>query len=223
MLTHEKYMNILKESKEPMTILQWANKLIKKYPFILKQIDKRTQRPITLQTLVSSLSIKVSKGEFPNLKVLEHKPYRKVIYLSDFKKNEFIKKAVQEDILAMTIEEKIQQDRRKVTEYEKYRLEEFQRIMEQLNKYFSLNFVLHHVVSLNNPKKQGRHHASNLQILTLEHSLLKQESDKRFSIEEQKVYIKRIIVIAMMVDNRIDLDLIDEVLEMLVDRLEKIY
>lgn len=223
MLKQEKYMDILKESKEPLTILEWANRLVAQYPSILKQIDVRTKRPITLQILVSNLSLKVSKGAFPKVKVLEQKPYRKVIYLSDFKRNESIKQAVQEDILAMTIEEKIKKDTRKATEYEKYRLEEFKSIMEQLNKYFSLNFVLHHVVSLKNDKREAKHHADNLQILTFDHSLLKKDAEKKFSIEEQKAYIKRTIVVHMMIDKSIELNLIDEVLEMLLDRLERIY
>lgn len=223
MLKQEKYVSILKDSKEPLTILQWANELTKQYPSILKQIDVRTKKPITLQTLVSNLSLKVSKGEFSKVKVVESKPYRKVIYLSDFKKNELIKKSVQEDMLSLRIEEKISNDIQKSTEYEKYRLEEFQQIMEKFNEYFSLNFVLHHVISLETTRRGAKHQISNLQILTLEHSLVKKDADKRFSIEEQKVYIKRILVTKMMIDKTIELNLIDEVLEMLLDRLAKVY
>jgi hypothetical protein len=222
-LKQEKYIDVLKESSEPLTILQWANRLTEQYPSILKQTDSRTKRPISLQALVSNLSLRVSKGEFPKIKVLDTRPYRKVTYLSDFKKNELIKKEVQEDLLSMNIDEKIKIDTNKATEYERYRLEELKSITEQLNKYFSLNFVLHHASSLNGERKSGIHHADNLQILIFEHSLLKKDGERKFSIEEQKAYIKRTIVVHMMIDKSIELSLTDEVLEMLLDRLEKVY
>jgi len=50
---------------------------------------------------------------------------------------------------------------------------------------------------LNKGEREGRHHADNLQILSSGHSLVKKDGEKKFSIEEQKAYIKRVIVLQM--------------------------
>lgn len=222
-MKEDRYMEVLKKAKVPITVLQWANKVIEEYPTILKQINSKTNEFMTLQALVTNMSLKVSKGEFENLKVIESKPYRTVMYVSESKKNDLIKKEVYQDIVSVVIEEKIEADTKKSTESERYRLEELTSITNQLNRYFSLNFVLHHASSLSSEKNHGKHSADNLQILTLEHSLLKKDGEKKFSIEEQKAYIKRIISVYMMIDKSIEINLTDEVLEMLLDRLEKIY
>jgi len=222
-LKQDRYLEVLKEFNTPVTLLTWASKLIEQYPSILKQINSKTNELMTLQALVTNLSLKVSKGEFTEVKVLESQPYRKVLFVSDKKRNELIKQEVYQDILSVVIEEKRATDVKKATESDKYRLEELKNITQQLNKYFSLNFVLHHALSLSNERKQGKHHADNLEILSLEHSLLKRDGDKKFSIEEQKGYIKRMIAVHMMIDKSIEINLTDEVLEMLLDRLEKVY
>ncbi|HHS93597.1 MAG TPA: hypothetical protein ENK82_09630 [Campylobacterales bacterium] len=223
MLKQDKYLDVLKKADEPITILEWANRLVEAYPAILKQTNRQTNKPMTLQAFVTNLSLQVSKGEFPKIKVLDNKPYRKVMYLSEAKKNEVIKEEVHRDLLSVILDEKVALDTQKATEYDRYRLEELKSITEQLNKYFSLNFVLHHALSLKSEKNEARHHADNLQILTVEHSLLKKDAEKKFSIEEQKAYIKRVIVVHMMIDKSMDMSLTDEVLEMLLDRLDKVY
>jgi len=222
-LKQDKYLDVLKNANEPITISEWAYQLAETYPAILKQTNSKTNKPMTLQAFVTNLSLQVSKGEFSKVKVLDNKPYRKVMYLSEAKKNEVIKEEVHQDLLSIVVDEKVELDTQKASEYDRYRLEELKSITEQLNKYFSLNFVLHHAVSLKSEKKEGRHHADNLQILSSEHSLLKKDGEKKFSIEEQKAYIKRVIVVHMMINKSIEMSLTDEVLEMLLDRLEKVY
>lgn len=222
-MKEDRYMEVLKKMKAPVTVTEWANSMVEEYPTILKQINSKTNELMTVQSLVTNMSLKVSKGEFEKLKVIESKPYRKVMYISESKKNDLIKKEVYQDIISVVIEEKVNADIKKANESERYRLEELTSITSQLNKYFSLNFVLHHPASLSSEKNHAKHSADNLQILTLEHSLLKKDGEKKFSIEEQKAYIKRIISVYMMIDKSIEINLTDEVLEMLLDRLEKIY
>ncbi|CAA6808487.1 MAG: Unknown protein [uncultured Sulfurovum sp.] len=218
----ERFMDVLKTFEQPVTISVWANRVVEHYPAILRQINSTTNEPMTLKTLVANMSLKVSNGEFPSLKILEVKPYREVMYVSEKQKNDLAKKEVHRDIESIVIEDKIESDTKKLVESERYRLEELLSIKEQLNRYFSLNFVLHHAYSLVH-HKQGKHHIDNVQLLSKEHALLKKDGDKKFSIEEQKAYIKRIISVHMMIHKHIDINLTDEVLEMLLDRLEKIY
>lgn len=223
MIKKERFIAVLETFDSPVTIATWIKRVVKEYPSILKQINTNTNETMTLKTLATSMSLKVSKGEFPEIKVLNCEPYRKVLLLTEDEKQKVMKSEINKDIQLLLIEEKIELDTKKATEADQYRLEEFNSIKIQINRYFSLNFVLHHACSLTNEKKKGKHHPENLFLLTKEHSMIKKDAEKKFSIEEQKAYIKRIISTHMMVDKTIELNLTDEVLEMLLDRLEKVY
>ncbi|CAA6809911.1 MAG: Unknown protein [uncultured Sulfurovum sp.] len=223
MTKKERFIEVLRRFETPVTVSEWAKRVVHEYPHILNQINSETNEPMTLKALATIISLKVSRGEFSELKVLDSEPYRHVMYMSENKKNDVIKLEVSKDIEGIMLESKMHEDIKKSTEQDKYRLEELKSICSQLNKYFSLNFMLHHTQSLSNFKNRGRHHVDNIEVLTIEHSLLKKEGRKKFSVEEQKAYIKRVISVHMMIDKSIDINLTDEVLEMLLDRLEKIY
>ena len=219
----EQYLEVLKTFDNAVTILEWAKKIVKLHPSILKQINSKTNETMTLKELVSGLSLKVSDGEFSNIVVENCKPYRRVQYVSETVKNTLMSRARAKDIELILLESKIKQDIKKSTESDRYRLEEFSNIVKQLNRYFKLDFQLHYTYSLLRDNKLAKHHVSNLEILTEVHSKLKKEGFKRFSIEEQKAYIKRVISIHLMIRNDIELDLTDEVLDMLLERLTKVY
>jgi len=223
MTKQERFIEVLRTFETPVTVSEWANRVVEHYPAILNQINSKTNEQMTLKALATTMSLKVSRGEFSELKVLDSEPYRQVMYLPENKKKDLTKKEVTKDVEAIVLEAKIKEDIKKSSDQDKYRLEELNSICKQLNKYFKLDFNLHHAESLSNSKKSGRHHVDNLQLLTREHSLLKKDGAKKFSIEEQKAYIKRVISVHMMIDRTIDINLTDDVLEMLLDRLEKIY
>ncbi|CAA6825163.1 MAG: HNH endonuclease [uncultured Sulfurovum sp.] len=223
MTKKERFMHVLKTFETPVTVSTWAGRVVEQYPSILNQINSTTNEPMTLRSLAASMSLKVSKGEFSEIKILELRPYRQVMYIPENKKDDLLKKELHKDIESILVEEKIVEDKKKSTESDRYRLEELENITAQLNRYFSLNFVLHHAYSLTRGTKCGKHHANNLQLLTQEHSNIKKDGEKKFSIDEQKAYLKRIISVHMMIDKSIDINLTDEVLEMLLDRLEKVY
>jgi len=223
MTKQERFMDVLKTFETPITVSEWAKRVVEHYPSILNQINSKTNEQMTLKAFATTLSLKVSRGEFSELKVLDSEPYRRVIYLPENKKKDLIKEEVIKDIEPIVLESKIEEDLKKTSDHDRYRLEELNSICTQLNKYFILDFNLHHAQSLSDSKKSGRHHVDNIQLLTKEHSRLKKDGTKKFSIEEQKAYIKRVISVHMMINKNIDINLTDEVLEMLLDRLEKIY
>jgi len=223
MTKQEKFIEVLRTFDTAVTVSEWANRVVEQYPAILNQINSKTNEPMTLKALATTMSLKVSRGEFSELKVLDSEPYRRVMYLTENKKNDLTKMEVTKDVEAIVLESKMNDDIKKSTEQDRYRLEELSSICTQLNKYFRLNFNFHHAQSLSSTTKSGRHHVDNIQLLTTEHSLFKEDGTKKFSIEEQKAYIKRVISVHMMIDKSIDINLTDEILEMLLDRLEKIY
>jgi len=223
MTKKEQYLDVLKTFDNAVTILDWAKRVVEVHPVVLKQINSKTNEMMTLKELVSELSLKVSQGVFSNVLVENCQPYRRVEYISKIAKNSLISKIRVKDIELILLESKIEQDIKKSTESDRYRLEEFSNIIKQLNRYFKLDFQLHYTYSLLRENKLAKHYVSNLEILTEQHDKLKKDGQKRFSIEEQKAYIKRIISIHLMVRKDIEIDLTDEVLDMLLERLTKVY
>lgn len=219
----EKFIEVLQTFEQPVSILVWVQRIVERYPTILNQVNSKTNKKMTLRELTGFISLKVSKGEFKNLEIEDCEPYRKVKYCSESMRTESIQKTLHKDLELITLDEHIRDDLSKLNESERYRIEELATITDQLNRYFNLNFELHHVVSLINGKKEGKYHADNLQLLTIEHMIQKKDDEPRFTIDEQKAYIKGIIVVHTMVKKHLDINLIDEVLDMLLERLAKVY
>ena len=216
----DKFIEVLQSFNKPITVAEWAKRIIELYPAVLIQSNSKTKDKMTLKELVARMSLKVSKGEFSNVEVTFCNNYRTVFYLSEEMKQEQIKKHASKDIEPIVYEEKILQSLNNLSESETYRIEEFNAITFQLNKYFNLNFELFYLKSL---EQEGEYKAENIQLLTTEHKQQEKKSFTRFTIEEQKAYIKRVIIVHMMVCKKLDISLTDEVLDMLLDRLAKIY
>lgn len=219
----DKFIEVLQTFNHPVTIAQWSKRIVELYPAILTQQNSKHSELMSLRELTARISLKVSKEEFSEVEVEKSLPYRKVRYISSEIKKEYIKKIANQDIEPIIIEERMKEDINRLNEFERYRIEEFIEITNQLNRYFNLNFQLHHALSLTNSRNMGKHYAENLQLLTEEHALLREDGEKKFTIEEQKAYIKRIIVVHTIVSKHLDICLTDEVLDMLLDRLAKVY
>ena len=219
----EQYVEVLKTFDKEVTILEWAKRVVAMHPITLQQINSNTNEPMTFKELVSKLSLIVSEGEFQNIMVDDSEPYRKVRYISTTDKSNLISKIHTKDMELIVIESRKEEDIKKSTEFDLYRLEEFAHIIKQLNRYFKLDFKLHHTYSLLMDNQSAKHHVGNLEILREGDSRLKEDGDKRFTIEEQKAYIKRVISVHLMIVKEIDITLTDEVLEMLLDRLTRVY
>ncbi|AKF24658.1 hypothetical protein YH65_04110 [Sulfurovum lithotrophicum] len=104
------------------------------------------------------------------------------------------------------------------------RIEGFESIAKQLNKFFSLDFEVDHAFALLNSSEAGKHHPDNLQLLIKAHNGKKNKKNwQRFTIEEQKEYIKQVIALQTMIASRLEISLVDDVLDSLLERLGKVY
>ena len=111
-----------------------------------------------------------------------------------------------------------------MSEYERYRLEEFEQIAKQFNRYFGLDFEVDHAKALLNSEDEGKHHPDNLQLLIKAHNTKKNKKNwKRFTFEEQKNYIERVVALQTIISSRLNITLVDEVMEFLLLKLEKLY
>ena len=223
MTKKERFLEVLKTFDKPVTVAEWAERVVERYPLILNQLNSKTNKLMTLNDLAMGIGQKLSKHEFEEVMVLNVSPYRKVEYVPVAMRNSLLKQSIKRDIEPLLIASKIKKDIDRLPESDKYRIEELKSIKEQLNNYFSLNFVLHHLHGVMNEKKEGRYHADNLELLTEEHANKKRLGQMKFSIEEQKLYIKRMIAIEMMINRDMEINLSDEVLDLLLERLEKVY
>ena len=87
-----------------------------------------------------------------------------------------------------------------------------------------MDFEVDHAKALLNTEDAGRHHPENLQLLIKAHNAKKNKKNwKRFTFEEQKQYIEQVVALQMTIASRLELELVDEVLEKLFRKLEEIY
>ena len=92
-----------------------------------------------------------------------------------------------------------------------------------MNKYFSLDFEVDHAKSILNADA-GSHHPDNLQLLIKAHNAKKNKKNwKRFSFDEQKKYIEQVVALQTTIASRLEITLVDEVLDSLFGKLEKVY
>jgi len=219
MMNRDKFIEVLRSFNKPVTVSEWTKQLVNRYPSILNQTNKR----ITPVELAGIISLKVTKGEFSNILIDNCTPYRKISYSSSAMQGENMKYHAHKDVEPLLLSEKVAEDFKKLNELERYKIEELEAVALQLNRYFMLNLELSHASSLLKGKESGKHNVGNLQLLTKEHALKKRERIGKFTIEEQKAYIKRMIVVCSMVTKPFKVCLTDEVLDMLLDRLAKVY
>lgn len=161
---------------------------------------------------------------FPEVEIDESERPRKVRYISEEDKKVRIEDELEADIEPLTRAERIRKNTATLGEYERYRIEEMETIAKQLNRFFSLDFEVDHATALLNPTKSGSHAPDNLQLLIKVHNGKKNKKNwARFSIDEQIEYIKHVIALQTLIANRLEIELVDDVLDSLVERLKKIY
>ncbi len=224
----QKYLEALKTFDDWVIVSEWAEKVGELYPELLKEADEQAANQANettgLRELAARISSRLSTGGFKEVEIDDSERPRKVRYISPEQKEERIEEELEADIEPLTRAERIRQDSQTLTEIERYRIEEFETIAKQLNRFFSLDFEVDHASALLHPTDPGKHHPDNLQLLIKAHNSKKNKKNwQRFTFEEQKEYIERVIALQTMISSRLEITLVDDVLESLLERLHKIY
>ena len=198
------------------------------YPELLEAANEQAANQANdttgLRELAARISSRLSIGGFPEVEIDDSERPRRVRYISQAQKEERIEEELEADIEPLTRAERIRQDTQTLTEIERYRIEELETIAKQLNKFFNLDFEVDYAFALLNPTQAGKHHPDNLQLLIKAHNGKKNKKNwQRFSLEEQKEYIQKVIALQTMIASRLEIGLVDDVLESLLERLERIY
>jgi len=224
----QKYLEALKIFDDWVIVSEWATKVGEIYPELLAEANDQAAKqanPTTgLRELAARISSRLSSGGFPEVEVDESERPRKVRYISEEDKKVRIEDELEADIEPLTRAERIRKDTDALGEYERYRIEEMETISKQLNRFFSLDFEVDHATALLNPNHSGSHHPDNLQLLIKAHNGKKNKKNwERFSIEEQIEYIKHVIALQTLIASRLEIKLVDDVLDSLMERLQKVY
>jgi len=224
----QKYLEALKSFDDWVIVSEWAMRVGEMYPDLLEAANEQAANQANdttgLRELAARISSRLSTGGFPEVEIDDSERPRKVRYATEDEKQERMDEELEADIEPLTRAERIRQDTEGLNEIERYRIEEFETISRQLNRFFSLDFEVDHAFALLNPQESGKHHPDNLQLLIKAHNAKKNKKNwQRFTLEEQKTYIQQVIALQTIIASRLEVSLVEDVLGSLIERLEKIY
>lgn len=195
------------------------------HPDLLDKAHKEAiaqERPSTgLRELAARMSSMIASSRFDDcIYVNRSERPMKIKYISVTDRQE-IETEENEEI---TREEMIQSDINKLSIQELYRIEEMENIIKQLKQYFCLDFELDHAKAIRNKEDPEKHHPNNLQLLLKIHNNRKSHKNwQRFNFEEQVEYLKAVINVQMLVSKKMSIEIHEDVIQKIVDRLRIIY
>ena len=225
----QKYLEALKLLEGSVTVLEWATKVGQIYPEILAKADQEAlaQKNETtgIKEITARISSNISRGAYASqIEIDTSERPRKVRYLNEEDIISHEKNDIEEDLSPLTRYQKIKQDETNLSTKEKYRLAEFETIISQLRSFFNLDFEFEHAQAILNPINPGKHHPDNIQLLLKSHNRMKSSNNwERFTIDEQIEYIKAAVSIQKLVSTKMNIELEEDVISQIIERLRLIY
>ncbi|MEY4616400.1 MAG: hypothetical protein RJB66_1360 [Pseudomonadota bacterium] len=223
------YLEALKAINGWTTVSDWALKVGEMFPELLEKANKEAKnhkRPTTgIREIAARISSWVSTDGFAGkIEVDESERPKRVRILSEEAASHYQEISLEADLEPLTRAQRIKSDEESLGLKEKYRIAEFDAIIRQLKEFFNLDFELEHAKAILNSTDPGKHHPDNLQILLKSHNRLKSNSNwDRFSLQEQIEYIKAVVQVQKLVSAKMKVDLHDDVIGSIIERLKLIY
>lgn len=225
----QKYLDALRTINNWTIVSDWAIKVGEMYPEILAKADKEAanQKNETtgLREIAARISSNISRGAYAGqIEIDESERPRRVRYITESEAESQIQHEIEEDVEPLTRAQRIRADEDSLSVKDRYRLDEFQNIIEQLRKFFNLDFELEHAKALLNHADPGKHHPDNIQLLLKSHNRMKSNSNwDRFTLEEQIAYIKATIEVQTLVSKKMQIELEPNVIDQIIERLKNVY
>ncbi len=225
----EKYLNALKAINDWTTVSDWAIKVGDIYPELLEKANQEAKNHKRTTTGIRELTARISSwvstdGFSGKIEIDERERPKRVRILSEQDAAHYVEKELESDLEPLTRAQKITLDESNLGIKEKYRLAEFSAIIAQLKYFFNLDFEFEHAKAILHPTDPGRHHPDNVQILLKSHNRLKQNSNwDRFTLKEQIEYIEAVVRVQKLVSSKMNIDLQEDVIGSLIDRLKLVY
>ena len=228
-LMSDKYIEALRSIKGWTTVSEWSFKVGELFPDILDKANqeaKSHKRPTTgIREIAARISSAVSTGRFTGqIEIDESERPKRVRILSAEDAAHYKEKDLESDLEPITRAQRIKADEATLDTRAKYRLAEFEAIIGQLKYFFDLDFEFEHAKAILNPKDPGKHHPDNIQILLKSHNRLKSNDNwDRFTLQEQIEYIEAVVKVQKLVAKRMNLDLQEDVINSIIERLKLVY
>ena len=225
----KKYLEALKPVDGWVIVSEWATKVGELYPDILEkaEIEASNQANETtgLREIAARISSSISRGAYAGkIEVNDSERPRQIKYLPENQLDAYVQHDVDEDIAPLRRDEIIKIATKAFDNNEKYRTSEFEAVAKQLKIFFGLDFEVDHAQALLNQKDPGQHHPDNMQLLLKVHNGKKSNKNwERFTLEEQIKYIKVTVDLQSLVASRLTIDMKNEVLQSLIERINNIY
>lgn len=223
------YLEALRAINGWTTVSDWAIKVGEMFPELLEKANKEAtnhKRPTTgIREIAARISSWVSTDGFAGkIEVDESERPKRVRILSEEAASHFQERSLEEDLEPLTRAQRIKTDEEALGTKEKYRIAELDTIIRQLKEFFNLDFELEHAKAILNSTDPGKHHPDNLQILLKSHNRLKSNTNwERFTLQEQIEYIKAVVQVQKLVSAKMKIDLHDEVIGSIIERLKLVY
>lgn len=225
----EKYLDALKAIDGWTTVSDWAIKVGEMFPDILEKANEEARnhkRPSTgIREIAARISSAVSTGRFTGkIEVDESERPKQVRILSPEDASDYLEKELEADLEPLTRAQKIKTDEANLNTKDKYRLAEFEAIIAQLKSFFNLDFEFEHAKAILNSSDPGHHHPDNIQILLKSHNRLKGNANwERFTLKEQIEYIEAVVRVQKLVSSKMKIDLQEDVIGSIIERLKLVY
>jgi len=225
----EKYLAALKEAEDWITVSDWARKVGALFPDVLAKAEMdakgQAQETTGLREIAARISSEIARGAYiNNMEVDASERPRRVRYTSSIEHDEHVQQEIDEDVAPLKRDDIIKLAVQSFSVHEKYRVNEFDSIAKQLKQFFGLDFEVDHSEALLNSENPGAHAAENLQLLLKAHNGKKNNKNwPRFSFEEQADYIEAAIKLQGLVSVRFGIEMEQQVLGSLLNRLKEVY
>lgn len=225
----EKYLDALKTFDDWVIVSEWAKRFGELHPDLLEKANQeavnQAHDTTGLREIAARISSVISNGAYDNqIEIDTSERPRKVRYIPEEKRVEHDTYEIEEDVAPLRRDEIVKLANDSMGQLDKYRIAEFETISKQLKQYFGLEFEVDHSAALLNKENPGQHHPDNLQLILKAHNGKKNNTNwERFSLEEQIEYIETAIKLQGIVASRFSIEMENEVLGSLIDRLSKVY
>ena len=225
----EKYLDALKKIGDWVIVSDWAASFGELYPDILEKADREAANQASdttgIREIAARISSNIHRGAYAEeIEIDDSERPRKVRFIREEERAAHLEQDIDDDIAPIRRDERIRSAAQSFSTHEKYRTDEFESLSKQMKLFFGLDFEVDHAQALLNKETAGKHHPDNLQLLLKAHNGKKQNNNwQRFSLDEQIEYIESAIKLQALVAPRLGIELADQVLESLLDRLKRIY
>lgn len=225
----ESYLQALRAINDWTTVSDWAIRVGEMFPELLEKANKEAKNHKRATTGIREIAARISSwvstdGFAGKIEVDESERPKRVRILTKEAATHYQEKSLESDLEPLTRSQRIKSDEDLLGTIEKYRIAELDAIIKQLKDFFNLDFELEHAKAILNPKDPGKHHPDNLQILLKSHNRQKSNDNwDRFSLQEQIEYIQAVVKVQKLVSAKMKIDLHDEVIGSIIERLKLIY